>query len=272
MPAFSRKTCWLIVAASAAAFAGAMVPMTQRIADFNKTAHFARVHVEPQVAREFKLAGYPEVKLTDAITPQGASALKLEYAGATHTIPVKPPPVRDLPVLAGYEEWFKVLAVNNVITDPSGRSVPAPGTEHLFMVARRTPDGFDPKTWGTVRRVEWLFDIYELKPDGAVSMTTYRWPRSERSERNLTNRNAGEAPDPREVALQKLPRLDERSVQYLVAMHVIPKLSVPEHKFNDTAFSPRVLGWTLPVSMLAFLTLTGALVFAIAPRRQSPAA
>lgn len=262
----------MIVAGSALAFAAAIVPMTQRIAAFNKSAHFARLHVEPQIAREFKLTGYPAVKLTDAVTPDGRSALRLEYAGSERLIPVKAPPVRDLPVLAGYEEWFKVLAINGVITDPSGRSAPAPGTDHLYMVARRTPEGFVPESWGSVRRVEWVFDIYELKPDGSVAMKTYRWPRSERSERNLTARNQSPKADPREVALQQLPRLDERSVEYLVAMHVIPKLNVPEHKFNDTAFSPSVLGWTLPVSMLALLSLTGGLVFAIAPRRPIPVA
>lgn len=270
MPVFSRTTCWVIAGFSAAAFALSIVPMARRIAAFNQAAHFARLHIEPQTSRHFKFAGYPEVSLTDATTPEGRSALKLEYAGATRLIEVKTPPARDLPDLGGYEEWFKVLAVNNVKTDASGRSVPEAGTEHLFLVARRTPEGFVPESWGSVRRVEWVFDFFELKPDGSIDAKVYRWPRSERSEQGLTTRNQSDHPDPREVELQKLPRLDERSPEYQLAMHVIPKLNVPEHKFNDTALSPRVLGWTLPVSMLAFLSLIGGLFFAIAPRGRAP--
>ena len=54
---------------------------------------------------------------------------------------------------------------------------------------------------------------------------------------------------------------------YDFAMFVIPKLSVPDYKFNDTAFRLEVLSWTLPCSMCAVLAFLGGLVFAIAPKR-----
>lgn len=265
MPQVSRRTCLIIAAISGAAFIFSLVPLTQRIAEFNQHAHLARFHAEPSVARQFKLAAFPEVKLTDAVTEDGRSALRLDYAGKTYTLLVQPPPVRDLPALVAYDEWFKVLAINQVITGPDGRSAPAPGSERLLLVSRRTPEGFSPDSWGTVRRAEWLFDIHDLKPSGEVVSITYRWPRSEQSERGLAKRNQSPDAKPWEIELQKLPRLDERSIEYFAAMHVIPKLNVPSHKFSDTALSPRVLGWTLPVSMLSFLVLTGALAFAIGP-------
>ena len=65
-----------------------------------------------------------------------------------------------------------------------------------------------------------------------------------------------------------IPRLEDRTVEHFAAMHVMPKLNMPEHKFDDTALSPEVLGWTLPVSMCAVLAFAGGLVFAIAPRRR----
>lgn len=242
--------------------------MTRRIAAFNAATPPLRLHADPIIAREFKLARFPAVKLTDALTEDGGAALELEYAGKSQLIPVKAPPARDLPALIGYEEWFKPLAINEVMTDPvTGSSVAKPGSERLLLVSRRTPEGFDAESWGSVRKVEWVFDIYDLKQDGGIELRTYRWPRSQRGEMYLTKRNQSATPDPREVEHQKLPILQDRSVEFFAAMYVIPKLNVPNHKFNDTAFSLRVLGWTLPTAMISLLTLTGALVFAVFPAK-----
>lgn len=257
----------LIFLAAFLGFVASLAPLTRRIAEFNKNASLARFHFEPKTDRHFKLAGFPEVHLTDALTDDGRSALKLDFGATTRLIPVKAPPIRDLPVLAAYDEWFKALAVNEVTTNASGASIPKPGSEKLLLVARRTPDGFDPESWGSVRRSEWLFDIYTLLPDASITMSTYRWPRSDESERHLDSRNKSDSPRPWEVELEKIPRLKERSLEFQAALFVIPKLNVPQHKFNDTALSPRVLGWTLPVSMLCFLVMTFAGVFAIGPLR-----
>lgn len=262
-----RRLALALTLVSLAVFIASVIPMASRVRAFNRTANFARLHAEVKSQREFKLTAFPAVKLTDDFDDAGRAALRLNFGDAVRLIPVKPPPFRDMPNLAAYEEWAKVLAINQVRVDDDGRSAPAPGSERLLIVVRRTPDGFDPGSWGTVRRVEWLFDIYDLKPDGEVSMTTYRWPRSERSERGLRRRTQSEDARVDQVALAALPRLQERSVEYFAAMHVIPKLNVPEHKFNDTAFSPGVLGWTLPVSMFSLLTCSGGLAFALGGRR-----
>jgi hypothetical protein len=100
-------------------------------------------------------------------------------------------------------------------------------------------------------------------PDGTIETTQRRWPRGRRAEARLE----GETDNP----LRGIEPLAPRTLEYFAAMHVIPKLNVPRHKFNDTALSPKVLGWTLPVSMLSVLGMAGGLVFTIAPRRTAAA-
>lgn len=271
----SRAIAIGITLVSGAAFAATLKPMLDRIQDFNTHANFLHVHVEPIGSRTIGVQGFPEGRLTDDFMPDGQAAVKLEYVGQTLLIPVKTPPARDLPNLAAYEEWMKVLAMYEVGRDDQNRQVRLLNSERVMIVVRRTPAGFNPDTWGQVRRIDWVFDFYELKKDGAIAKSSYRWPRKARSEKRLQEEARGESDDksPEVVAsakaLVQYEPLKERTFEFSAAMHVIPKLSVPDHKFNDTAFSPRVLGWTLPVSMLSALAFAGGLVFAVAPRRRS---
>lgn len=288
-PHSGRTLAWLITLGSLAAFVAALIPLTSRIRAFNAESGLIRFHAEPIVSREFQIGRFPTVKLTDDQTETGQAALRLEFAGATRLIPVKEPPAKGLPNLALYDEWAKALAINEVTLDDQHRSVARPGTERLFIVSRRTPEGFNPDSWGEVRRIEWVFDFYELKPDGAIEQTQRRWPRKPRSENRLF-REAGmdlaappsdlksqqeiddwKAGIARSKMLAAIPVLKDRTIEHYAALFVMPKLSVPEHKFNDTALSPEVLGWTLPVSMISVLTFAGGLVFALAPRRRGQA-
>lgn len=248
-----------------ACFVGALRPMVERVRAFNAEAGLARFHAEVLNARRTQIGVFPEFSLTDVPGqgPRGEfeSFLRLEYAGREVMIPVKRPPAFDVANLGMYEEWVKALAVNRVEPGPqTGAATAVPGTEQLLIVARRTPDGYDPESWGSVRRDDWVFDFYRLMPDGEVRVSQRRWPRGRRAEARL----AEETGNP----LREIEPLTERTIEYFAAMHVIPKLNVPRHKFDDTALSPAVLGWTLPVSMLGLLGFTASLVFVIAPKRR----
>lgn len=262
----SRRIALLVMLVSAAAFIGALYPMVGRIQEFNLHAGLHNYHAEVLNTRQYKIGSFPEFKLTDVPGDAGSpraefeSFLRLEYAGAETLIRVKKPPAFGMENLALYDEWVKVLAVNEVGRDEAGNQQAIPGSEHLLIVCRRTPDGFDPDSWGSVRRDDWVFDFYRLMPDGTIETMQRRWPRGSRAEARLET----EADSP----LRAIEPLKPRTLEYFAAMHVIPKLNVPKYKFNDTALSPQVLGWTLPVSMLGGLGLIGGLVFAIAPPRK----
>jgi hypothetical protein len=267
-----RAISWLLVLVAAGVFALAIGPMAHRIDEYNKSAGFLNLHGEPINSRDIKVEGFPDGKLTDDAMPDGSSAIRLDYAGKPTLIPVKPPAAADLPGLAAYDEWLKVLAIYEVVRDDAGKQHRKPGSERLIIVVRRTPEGYNPDTEGEVRKDEWVFDFYELNKDGTIDRTVRRWPRSLRAEERLHNEAAGKLDDPARTASAKaliaIDPLKERTVEHFAAMHVIPKLSVPDYKFTDTAFRLRVLGWTLPATMCSVLVFTGALVFAVAPKRK----
>ncbi len=277
----SKRRAWFLTVVFGALFALSAWPMAMRIQAFNKSRHFRHYHIQPIEKRVFTVGGFPPVRFEDSQDKAGRFVEKLIYGDPqtgkvqTRLIPLERPAAINLPDLGIFAEWMRVLAINEVVRDKSGNQSVDEGSLRLLVVVRRTPEGFDPETWGAVRRTEWLFDFYELKPDGSITLETRRWPMAnELYEQAFQERAAaaakgadGRPPDMRLKELADMPPLEERSVEYQAALHVIPKLNVPKYKFTDTALSIRVLGWTLPVSMLAGLGFSFAFFFAVAPRR-----
>ena len=270
-----RRNAWCITIGAGALFCAAIVPMAQRIAKYNASANIPTFHAEPIAGRTLRVDGFPIATLTDVEAGRGEGTIRLVYGGTETLIPVKRPPALDLPTLAGYDEWLKALAIYPVVRDDKGQQTRVPGSERFIIVVRRTPEGYDPETWGNVRRDEWLFDFYDLQRDGKVVHTIRRWPRKSNygdPEVRLAREAAGKGVDADRAAAAKyllqFEPLKERTAEYYMARFVIPKLSVPEYKFTDTAFRTEVLGWTLPSAMIAVLAFTGGLVFVIAPRRR----
>ncbi len=273
-----RRYAWCITIGAGVLFCAAIAPMAQRIAKYNASANIPTFHAEPIAGRTLRVDGFPVATLTDVEAGRGEGTIRLDYGGTETLIPVKRPPALNLPTLAGYDEWLKALAIYPVVRDDKGQQSRVAGSERFIIVVRRTPEGYDPETWGEVRRIDWVFDYYELKRDGTVEKSSRRWPRSYGSENRLQKEAAGTSADltaEQVAASQKLAAfepLKQRTFEYYAAMFVIPKLNVPQYKFTDTAFRPEVLGWTLPSAMIAVLAFTGGLVFVIAPRRRIAAA
>jgi len=266
-----KRNAWLLTLIFGAAFLGAAWFMAHKIDRFNKARQFQHWHIEPIRGRIIRVPGFPLVTLADSEDAAGNFAVKLSLgegdAARVQFIQVRKPPALNLPDLGIYEEWLRVLAINEVVRDEAGVQSAKPGSEHLMVVVRRTPEGFDPASWGSVRRTEWLFDYYDIRADGSLVTQSRRWPMSsDRYEKAFQTRAAAPDSAPRFKELAAIAPLQERTLEYLAALHVIPKLNVPKYKFTDTAFSPRVLGWTLPVCMLSGLGFTLALFFAVAMR------
>lgn len=271
----TRRLALLVFLICLGAFALSTWAMSARIAAFNEQAAFVRFHAEPVVARVFRLEGWPEGTLTDRTDELGRSFLELTYGGKSTWIPVKTPPAKDLPNLSAYDECVKVLAFNQVEAAPDGSARAVPGTTRLWIVTRNTPTGYDPDAWGSVRKSEWVFTFHELLPDGTLTIEQRRWPRGYMGERTLQSmaaeaaRSGPSAPveQRRAAELAKIEPLKERSPEYFAAMHVIPKINVPQYKFEDTALQFSVLGWTIPVSGFSMLGALLSLGFAFAPPR-----
>lgn len=268
-----RTAAWVLTIASIAAFIGCSVGMGLRAAEFNREAEFERYRIEPTVSRTLEINGR-ETTLTDATDDQGRSFLRLQYGDLIELLPVKEPPARDVPELVGYLEWVSVQAILTV--GPNGQRLTdsetgEPLPPRYVIVVRHTPGGFDPESWGSVRRADWTFSFYELLPDGRVSHEVFRFPRSGRGEESLARRAAAPDAKPAEAALAALPPLQERTWQYQSALHVIPKLQVPKYRFENDAFSFETMGWYLPGAGFAALGVLLGLGLAFAPRRTATA-
>jgi hypothetical protein len=252
-----RKLGLLLAAAALVVFVVSVYFMSQRAAAFNRAADHPEYQMLPQTAREFKLYGR-DVSIQDAAMETGEAALWVSFGDAELLIPVRPPPVRDAPDLGLYEEWVAVLETWRIRREEArGDPERVPGSGRLIIVNRRTPEGFDPETWGQVRRTDWTFDFYELTPEGDFEHWVKRWPRSKYGD-SVARREP-------ESELAKIEPLEERSYEFLAALHVIPKLALPKHKFKDTAVE--AMGWTLPAAAFSGLAIGVGLFLAVKPSR-----
>ncbi len=130
------------------------------------------------------------------------------------------------------------------------------GAERFVIVSRHPAAGYDPETWGEVRRNDWTFTLAELMADGTIDLRQFRWPRSEKAEKHM--------PLPEHLA--DIPPLEQRTFEYQAALNVIPKLQMPKLRFKDTAVN--AMGWTLPVAAFGGLLALLGITLAFAPKRR----
>lgn len=253
-----RKLGLVLAAAALAVFVLSVYVMSRKAAAFNATADHPEYLMVPQPERRFTVYDRP-VSIEDADLEDGRFAWRITYGDAELVIPVRPPPVKHAPDLGLYEEWAVALETWLITRDAATGGEPErkPGSGRFVIVSRRTPDGFDPETWGQVRRTDWTFDFYEFLPEGGFEHSVKRWPRSKYGD-SVARRDPGSD-------LAKIEPLEERSFEYLAAMHVIPKLALPKHKFKDTAVY--AMGWTLPAAAFSGLAIGVGLFLAVRPSR-----
>jgi hypothetical protein len=287
-----RRAGLILIAISTVALAAAIPAFVARARAFaaqRSTLHLRKI---PMVERSFTAHGRPVSIVDDRLKgPAGedlGAAVRLTYGDHEPLlVPVHPPPGRDVPDLLIYGEWLAMLRL--IPATPEGEPIPGAteADDRYLLVVRDTPEGFDPGSWGAVRRREWTFRFYELMPDGSIAQRRYRWPLKERpsltaAEAELEGgaeaaRRAREQAQAARAArlpesIRDLPELPQRSVEYEAALFVIPKLAVPEYRFKDTAFNWDVAGWTMPVAGAAVLGLLAGLAIAFAPRSPRPPA
>jgi hypothetical protein len=253
-----------ITALAGVVFVIAVIAMGYRAAAYNERADFDRYRIEPTTTRTAEVHGRP-VSITDATDAAGNAALRVRYGDTEILVPVKNPPAPDIPDLGGYAEWAAMLAIRPALKsgEPALDERGQQPTPRFVLVTRTTPPGFDPQSWGSVRRADWRFTFYEFMPDGTIDAKTFRWPRSDRSEHRLEAR--AQRGDEIAEDLVAIPPLQERTWQYQAALHVIPKLQMPAQRFKRTALE--AAGWTFPVAGFAMLLLLLGLCLIFLPRK-----
>jgi hypothetical protein len=253
----SRRIGLVILLVSLCVGVFAVVQMLQRVGAYNEQANFGHYRFDVSTSREFKAHGRPV-----AISDSDDTQLRIAYDGVETVIPVVQPPIAGVPDLGIYGDWVKIIEMHQVVRGPTGSLMDKEGSGRLLLLTRIPPEGYDPATWGSVRRADWTFDFHEFMPDGTIESTTFRWPRSELGEMSL--RKEIQKGEPTAKILATIPPLEERSWQYQAALHVIPKLNVPKYRFKDTAM--KAMGWTLPVAGFAGLGVMIGIGLVMRPR------
>lgn len=135
---------------------------------------------EPALGEEFEYLGRRvEVSATGekrAATDRSAAAptqVTVSWRGgqAEFSIPV---PIDDrLPGLLRYGDWFKIMPMALLphsgpgVVDGLLRGIQEGEVQpRLIIAVRQLPPGFDPETWGAVRRKAWSYIFFELFPEG----------------------------------------------------------------------------------------------------------
>ena len=275
--ASSRKPLWIIAGLALISTIISSAALAKRIHNFNED-------------RDAPLYAFIDIQNTDfdifdhhftmeEITIDEQPHLKVVFGSDELVLPVTIPPRYQLPTLFDRQrEWMSMM----IMADRSGMSldelnlkINAGEIIPRLIIATRTPFGAEPKKeknhesietpktagWGDVRRDLWLFDFYEMNPDGTITAhQPLRFPESGSSllrRQNYAKLKGEPIPerDPGEIV--------EYTWQYGAALKVSPR--APAITFENQAL--RAAGWTLPTAAASILILISSIFFAIAPQR-----
>lgn len=206
-------------------------------------------------APTFTFAGRP-VEIGDGPDEHGRDGVWLGYGAERRFLPAAVAPrFPNLPVLLKHEDWLNVLRFGprtGLSFEEFRRKIDAGEiADRLVIVTRLPAPGADPETWGKVWKHEWTFELVELLPDGAIRSERLRFPTA----------RAHQQPEADELV--------EGTWQFEAALLAMPSLSRPKPRFATDGV--RSMGWTLPASGVSGLTLTFALLAALAPRGRTRA-
>ena len=251
--------------------------LARRVRAYNQQA-VGSIYAYVQVYNpSFEFHGRP-VQLTETTDDEGDPLLSVVYGSDELVIPVAVETRQRLPdFFARHADWMRMvffadragLTMDEFQTRIARGEIPA-----RLVIVTRTPFGADPAKEGAfgldqdrnrssaeVRRDRWLFDFYELDPDGGfIVHQPLRFPESGTSllRRQNNAKLRGEPIPDREPG-----ELEERTWQYGAALKVMPR--PPAITFENQAL--RAAGWTLPVASASVLVLLFAAFFAFAPDR-----
>jgi hypothetical protein len=248
----SRRVAGFVTAASLAVLLVSVGVMARRIDWYQKTQAAPLFSFAPVGSRAFEFAGRA-VTITDEPMAEGAGGegVVVRYGDDVLALPATVAPESpQLPGLARHRDWMQVLrfAERGRLSYEEFKAEVAAGRirDRLAVVVRVPPvdDSGGRPGAGEVFRKEWVFDLYELKPEGGFAHERLGFPQKR---------------EPREGELV------EGTWEFYAAMMVVPSLGRPSPRFSADALP--ALGWTLPGAAFSGLALTWAFASLVAPRR-----
>jgi hypothetical protein len=248
----SRLIPWTIAAASLAGLVATSLLMAQRVAEFHEASPRQVYAFSAVDERSFMYSGRP-VTLTPDTADPAAPHLVIDYGGDVLRLPVAIPNPYELPGLKSYEDWLRVLRfvpASGMDTAQFQRSLDQ-GVDRLAIVTRTPVQGVDARTWGSVWKKNWVFDFYELRPEGGFAHQRLKYPTT------------------RGIAKPKEGELRENTWEFQAALKLMPQAGGvgPTHNFYGDALE--AADWTLPAAAFCGLAACFAIAFAAAPARRA---
>lgn len=236
----------LVVFVTSAAF------MAFRVAEYYRLNPPPRHIFERITDRHFKLWDRP-VAITDAATPEGASALRIAYGERELLLPVHPPKATVEKELGAYDDWVAVAAFAPLKEGRVALDMTKPGNDvRVVIINRHAAPGHDDDMGGLVGRKKWTFEMVELLPSGDITRRTLQFPayKYTTGEKYLPIHQT----DPTAA----VEPIEERSWEFQAALLTIPKLHISNYRYRTTGVN--AMGWTLPGTGLGMMGVIGGIV------------
>ena len=272
-----RTNLWIIAGLSLVLLAVSSFALAKRIEHFNQDRD-APLFSFRDVSEDAFLFMGNEFRMEE-LDIDDKPYIKVNYGTDELLLPVVIPPRQPLPTIFDRQrEWMSMM----IMADRAGMTLDAMESQidsgeivPRLILATRTPFGTESAkekrfdsieheknwSWGEVRRDLWLFDFYEMNPDGTITVhEPQRFPESGKSLLRRQNyaKLKGEPIPEREPG-----ELVEYSWQYGAAIKLTPR--PPAITMENQAL--RAAGWTLPTAAASVLILIASVFFAIAPAR-----
>lgn len=252
--------------ASAGVLGASIVRLGRNLADRN--VHTVRF-VGRIPAELFTFQGHEgSVERIEPKDNQAQPTLRVHWRGRSVDFPIPFDHEDPGEGLDRYAQWFSImLLVDGEDDEAALRDKWAPGADgnpdvvpRLVAAGRYPAEGFDPGSWGLVRRQEWQYHLAELKPDGPAetAIDAHTMSYEELDALYLP----GKYTEERFI----LPE-DERNQKlwmYYAMQHVTPPAQYRgRNKMSDEVV--RSMGWAWPAATIASLgVLAGIALFASA--------
>jgi hypothetical protein len=244
----------VLLAASVGGLAASIPTMARRLSHRGLAVVW---FADPVAEERFKFAGEEvEIRTVEA-AGDGAGArptLEVVWRGETSSFEIEEG-VRDEPRLPGllrHDDWLRVLVMAEGAR--SGEEVNAgiaAGTirPRLIVAMRRPAEGYDPGSWGTVRRREWRYRFLELLPPSASPETATR----------LHEHTYAELDRLSDPAAQRDPALRDEVWKYSAMQHVTPG-TLFRARNRPVEDAMQAMGWTWPVAGVSVIGAVAGLI------------
>lgn len=256
-----RTVAWLCAALAVVAMGLSAWAVAGRVARYHRERPRDVFAFQAINFRQFEYAGRP-VSLIDEVDPAGDTYLNVDYGGEKLRLRAAIPGDPRLPGLVVHNDWLRVLrfaAATGMGVDELRRRMDAGEVRDRLVLVTRTPElGADPHSRGEVNRKAWMFDFYELRPEGGFEHQRLAFPTKKRP--SFAQLLKGRAPTPDPGVLQ------QNTWQFQAAQMVMPPARGPTTNFTEDAIN--AIGWTMAAFTISTLVCITAVLIAVAPRRR----